>query len=83
MVMVGQPVRDMPLVIRCKDCRQLFTLDVNEQDFQDWKGGKHCQVAFPYLDAGDRELLISATCSSCWKKLFGGDEDEGEVLPAL
>ncbi len=30
------------------------------------------------LSIGDRELLISGTCDTCWQELFGSDEDEEE-----
>ena len=36
------------------------------------------QEIFPNLSIGDRELLISGTCDTCWQKLHGSDCDEGE-----
>jgi hypothetical protein len=36
------------------------------------------QDIFPDLPIGDRELLISGTCNTCWQKMFGNDEDEGD-----
>jgi hypothetical protein len=36
------------------------------------------QEIFPDLSIGDRELLISGTCNTCWQKMFGSDEDEEE-----
>ena len=36
------------------------------------------QDIFPELSIGDRELLISNTCNTCWQQLFGSCEDEEE-----
>lgn len=36
------------------------------------------QDIFPDLSIGDRELLISGTCDTCWQKMFGSDCDEEE-----
>jgi hypothetical protein len=50
---------------------------VEPDDYFAWKDGKLIQEAFPYLSAGQRELLISNTCEKCWEKLFGdGEYDE-------
>jgi hypothetical protein len=34
------------------------------------------QEIFPDLSIGDRELLISSTCNTCWQKLFGSEDEE-------
>jgi hypothetical protein len=50
---------------------------VNEQDFLDWTSGVgYIQEKLSYLSADERELLISGTCGSCWKEMFGSEEDE-------
>lgn len=36
------------------------------------------QDIFPDLPIGDRELLISGTCNTCWQNMFGSCEDEEE-----
>jgi len=36
------------------------------------------QDIFPNFSIGDRELIISNTCNTCWQELFGSDEDEGD-----
>jgi hypothetical protein len=55
----------------CRLCGRTYELKVNPGDFMDWRKGKHIQDAMPYLSAGDRELLISGTCESCFDELFG------------
>ena len=34
--------------------------------------------ALPFLNAGDREMLISGVCPACWDNMFGGDDEEEE-----
>jgi hypothetical protein len=34
------------------------------------------QEIFPDLSIGDRELLISGTCDTCWQKLHGSADKE-------
>ena len=44
-----------------------------------WKNDEGCiQDVLPYLSSGDRELLLSATCSKCFDKMFEGDLDNDE-----
>ena len=43
---------------------------VKTADMQAWEDGKFIQDAMPYLTAGERELLISATCGDCFDKFF-------------
>lgn len=56
-------------------CGLLHVLTVKPEDFMNWQVGQHAQDAFPYLPAPERELLISATCPSCWTKLFPPEEE--------
>jgi hypothetical protein len=63
------------LIVECNHCNKSFQLDVKPSDLIAWSQGKLIQEAFPYLDADQRELLISNTCKKCWSKMFS-DEDE-------
>lgn len=54
----------------CPVCGESYSLEVYEKDFDRWKSGVHVQDAFPYLDADDRERLISGICPKCWDKMF-------------
>jgi hypothetical protein len=63
------------LLIKCNHCNESFQLDVKPSDIIAWSQGKLIQEAFPYLNADQRELLISNTCKECWDKMFS-DEDE-------
>lgn len=64
------------IFVQCRGCGITFPIVVNEDDYIDWKSGEgFIQDIMGYLSAGDRELLISNTCSECFDKMFGLDED--------
>ncbi len=46
---------------------------VRFEDYKAWENGKVIQDAMPYLTPGEREVLISGTCGSCFDKMFGGE----------
>ena len=58
------------LYAECNFCQRSFILNVHEKDLRDWQEGRYIQDAMPYLTAGERELLISNTCESCFMKMF-------------
>jgi hypothetical protein len=64
------------IFVQCEGCHNVFPVTVNRDDYIDWKSGEgFIQDIMGYLSAGDRELLISNTCSECFDKMFGLDED--------
>ena len=56
--------------VDCRICSNEFTLQVNQNDLEDWQEGKYIQDAMPYLSAGERELMISNICEECFTNLF-------------
>jgi hypothetical protein len=63
------------IFVQCRGCGITFPIVVNEDDYIDWKSGEgFIQDIMGYLSAGDRELLISNTCSECFNKMFDIDE---------
>lgn len=68
--------KEVCIITRCPFCGRANEVKVNENDYFDWDDGVHVQVAFPYLTANEREMLISGICPTCWAKTFGGDDDE-------
>ena len=68
--------KEVCVVTRCPFCGRGNEVEVNEADYWDWQDGELAQVAFPYLSADEREMLISGICPTCWEKTFGGTEDE-------
>ena len=69
--------KNFTVVTYCPFCGRPNEIEVNKADFLRWKDGELAQVAFPYLSAEDREMLISGICPECWNGMFG-DEDEDE-----
>lgn len=66
--------KEVCVVTQCPFCGRGNEVEVNETDYWDWDDGMMVQDAFPYLSAGEREMLISGCCSTCWNKMFGGEE---------
>ena len=71
-------ISDLELELECKYCDHTEKVYVDEPDYNAWHNGKLIQDAFPYLTDGQRELMISNTCDTCWNKFFppNGDEEE-------
>ena len=62
--------------IWCKKCgEQTIIHGINMDDLQRWRDGTCIQVAMPYLDAGQRELIKTATCEGCWDMMFPDMEE--------
>ena len=61
---------DLPVSATCEHCNNKSIIVVKTADMQAWEDGKFIQDAMPYLTAGERELLISATCGDCFDKFF-------------
>ena len=59
----------------CPVCGKPHPVTVEIEDLKDFKERrKHADEAFPYLNAGQRELLITGICDACWETLFGKEE---------
>lgn len=67
---------------KCQMCQKDFALKVKADDYTDYvSNGKLIQLAFPYLTAGERELIISGTCNDCFNVIFKDDEEPEENMP--
>lgn len=64
------------IAVRCCRCGSIIELEVREEDFNRWDNGENVQDCFPYLDAGQRELLISRVCDDCFNEMFAEEEEE-------
>lgn len=60
----------------CPFCGGVTIIDVNADDYAAWQAGELAQNAFPYLDAADREVLISGICYNCQDEVFEEDDYE-------
>jgi len=60
--------------VRCISCRETKTFRLNKEKFSEWRHGALIQDAFPELSMGERELLISGVCGSCFNKMYKLEE---------
>ena len=67
--MMSDPL-NLQLELECKYCDYQEIITVPEADYISWHNGEYIQDAFPYLTAGQRELMLSNTCDDCWNKFF-------------
>ena len=66
----------MKIQKECPHCHKLQTIDVDDNQYNDWLAGKNIQRAFPDLSADQREILMSGICPECWEDIFGEDDEE-------
>tara|TARA_R110002020_G_scaffold100122_1_gene237058 strand:- start:218 stop:382 length:165 start_codon:yes stop_codon:yes gene_type:complete len=52
-------------------------MEVDSADYKNWQEGTLIQDALPYLTTDQRELLISATCGTCWDDIFWEEDEDG------
>lgn len=70
--------KEVCIITRCPMCGRGNEVEVNEADYWEWDDGAHAQVAFPYLSAAEREMLISGICPTCWSKMLPPEPEEEE-----
>ena len=58
------------LEIACPFCGNFTLVDVLAEDFEKYQNGELVQNCFPYLEASERELLISGLCYKCQNDIF-------------
>ena len=71
-------MKKITIEVRCPFCGHVSILGVDKKDYTAWENGGLAQNCFPYLDASEREILISGLCFKCQDDVFGSDEDEDE-----
>lgn len=57
-------------IVSCNLCNEHHILEIDVDDFIRWKEGAFIQDVMPYLSVGERELMISGICESCFNKMF-------------
>lgn len=64
----------------CCFCRAPQAVTVETPDLAKFRAGNFAQDCFPYLNADQREFLISGICGPCWNDCFSEDDDpDGET----
>tara|TARA_E500000178_G_scaffold120089_1_gene120176 strand:+ start:196 stop:459 length:264 start_codon:yes stop_codon:yes gene_type:complete len=62
--------------IQCVECGIAYQIIADEDDIVRWQSGDgYIQDILHYLTVGERELLISGTCDTCWKSMFGENDE--------
>lgn len=64
------------LVAKCAKCGLEKAILIEVWDYSEWVQGKSIQNAMPYISPADRELILSATCGSCFKVEVSPEEDD-------
>jgi hypothetical protein len=60
------------LVARCRICSDKTELQVCPDDLKSWENNNvHIQDALPYLNAAERELILTGTCGKCFDEMTG------------
>lgn len=72
-------IKKVIVKINCRKCYQKYSIEAGYQDLLDWREGALIQEALPYLNLEDRELLISKTCGSCWRKMFNKNHSDAQI----
>lgn len=57
-------------IITCTHCHEEYPVKVNRDGYFKWRSGVMIQDALPELNADERELMVSRTCSGCWDRIF-------------
>lgn len=76
--------RNVTLQVKCCVCNKIHNLKVTEESAIEYlsPNRRHVQDIFPYLNAEERELLISRVCPTCWEDMFAEEvEEEFEPSP--
>jgi hypothetical protein len=64
-----------------KDMVVNCTWDQYKQGYADYQNGKLMQEAFPFLNANEREFLMTGISPEEWNALFGGENDYDDIDP--
>jgi hypothetical protein len=64
------------VAVDCIQCKETQHITVGTADLTNWENGELIQNAMPYLTAGQREILISGVCETCFDNMFAGEEED-------
>jgi uncharacterized protein YuzB (UPF0349 family) len=61
---------------QCHQCHNIYELEVIDADYRKYQRNEGLiQNIFPYLSKGDRELLLSGYCNTCFEKMFADSKE--------
>ena len=65
------------MTVGCRMCGNTETVEVCSDNLKAWQQRNMlAQEAFPDLPRETLEMMISGTCGTCWKEMFGTMDDE-------
>lgn len=65
--------------VKCPTCQRDYEVHgITLDGLVAWITTQKIQHALPMLNANERELLLTGTCSSCWEDIFIDAEDDVE-----
>jgi len=68
--------RSFVLDVECWRCNTVYAVILDKEDLLDWTAGAgSIEDILYYLTAGERELLLSNTCDTCFDALFRSESD--------
>ena len=59
----------------CPECGRQDVFNVTKTSLDLWEHGAHVQNAFPYLNADQREQLITGLDRECWDRIMGPEPE--------
>lgn len=59
----------------CVITNKIYSVTVSPSDLERFKAGSTAAQCFPYLQAGDREFLISGISDAGWRLIFPDDDN--------
>ena len=74
-------VDSLNVTVTCPLCGAERKLVLDYVSYERWADGESVQDAFPYLDANEREGLITGICPDCWDKMFSNSEEDEDDSP--
>ncbi len=68
----------MEMGCQCNICKKIIYLEATIAQWEEYHSShrRHIQTIFPEFTPGQRELLISGICETCFDNMFGQEDDE-------
>lgn len=68
----------MEMGCQCRMCKKIVYLEAKVSQWEEYHSShrRNIQTIFPEFTPGQRELLISGICETCFDNMFGQEDDE-------
>lgn len=58
------------ITAECRMCDYTIKIPITDEQMKKYQNGESIQNVLPHVSPGNRELLISGTCGTCFDKMF-------------